>query len=65
MKQFLIRNRLTDMYWGTKADGSEDWVPNIEQAILKKREEWDSYFLENYTMFEPRNICYYRREVNE
>ena len=41
MKQFLIRNKLTDMYWG------------------------DSYFLENYTMFEPRNICYYRREVNE
>ena len=65
MKQFLIRNKLTDMYWGIKADGSEDWVPNIDQAILKKREEWDNYFLENYTMFEPRNIRYYRREVNE
>lgn len=65
MKLFLIRNKLTDMYWGLKKDSSADWVPNVEQAILKKREDWDTYFLEHPDMFDIRNICYYRRDYNE
>lgn len=61
MKLFLVRDKKTDLYWGLNKEGYAEWVSNVEQAILKKREDWDSYFLEHPNMFDIRNICYYRR----
>lgn len=65
MKLFLVRDKKTDLYWGLNKEGCAEWVSNVEQAILKKREDWDTYFLEYPDMFDIRNICYYRRDYNE